>query len=196
MSEEEIFFLNTYGSLYSINNKSFNLNWFINLNKSVDLNLSNLFFGSEVVYNDRKVLLSSNENFYIINSFNGSIISKKNFSSVLKPIVNKKYIFLITKNNFLISLDSNNGKIIYSYDIGQKVAKFIDTKKRELEIKNFMLVNNNIYVFLKNSHIIKFNLKGEINEIIKLPSKINSHPIIVDNSLIYLNKKNKLLIIN
>ena len=196
LSEEEIFFLNTYGSLYSINSNNFKLNWFINLNKSLDLNLSNLFFGSQVVYHDQKVFLSSNENFYIINSLNGSIISKKNFSSVLKPIIYKKYIFLITKNNFLISMNLDDGKIIYSYDIGKKVAEFIRTKKKELEIKDFILANDNIFIFLKNSHIIKFNFSGEIKEIIKLPSKINSHPIIVRNYLIYLDKNNKLLMIN
>ena len=59
-----------------------------------------------------------------------------------------------------------------------------------------MLVNNSIFVFLKNSNVIKFDLRGEITEIIKLPSSLNSHPIIVKSSLLYLNKKNKLFIIN
>ena len=37
------FFLNTYGSLYSIDNNNFKINWFVNLNQSSDLNPSNLF---------------------------------------------------------------------------------------------------------------------------------------------------------
>ena len=36
-------FLNTFGSLYSINFDNFNINWFINLNQSFDLNPRNLF---------------------------------------------------------------------------------------------------------------------------------------------------------
>ena len=32
--------------------------------------------------------------------------------------------FLITKNNLLISMDLNNGKIIYSYDINKKISEF------------------------------------------------------------------------
>ena len=90
----------------------------------------------------------------------------------------------------------NDGKIIYSYDLNQKVANFIDTKKKNLQIKNLFLVNNKIFVFLKNSYIIKIRLDGEIDEIIKLPSKINSHPIFIDNYLMYLNKKNKLIVLN
>ena len=90
----------------------------------------------------------------------------------------------------------NDGKIIYSYDLNQKVANFINTKKKNLQIKNLFLVNNKIFVFLKNSYIIKIRLDGEIDEIIRLPSKINSHPIFIDNYLMYLNKKNKLIVLN
>ena len=41
-----------------------------------------------------------------------------------------------------------------------------------------MLVNNSYLYFLK-INVIKFDLRGEITEIIKLPSSLNSHPIIV-----------------
>ena len=36
---------------------------------------------------------------------------RKNFSTVIKPVVNNDKIFLITKNNLLISLDTETGKI-------------------------------------------------------------------------------------
>lgn len=196
LSDDEIFFLNSYGSLYSIDINDFNLNWFMNLNQSLDLNLANLFLGSEIVYYNKKIFLSSNNNFYVIDSKNGSIINKKNFSSVLKPIVTNNYIFIITENNFLVSMNSQTGAIIYSYEISQKIAKFINSKKRSLGIKNLMLVNDTLFIFLNNSHIIKFNIRGEIDEIIKLPSYLSSQPIFIDNFLLYLNKKNKLLLIN
>ena len=196
LSDEEIFFLNSYGSLYSIDINDFNLNWFMNLNQSLDLNLANLFLGSEIVYSNKKIFLSSNNNFYVIDGKNGSIINKKNFSSAFKPIVTNNYIFIITENNFLVSMNLQTGAIIYSYEISKKVAKFINSKKKSLGIKNLMLVNNALFIFLNNSHIIKFNIRGEIDETIKLPSYLNSHPIFVDNFLLYLNKKNKLLLIN
>ena len=59
-----------------------------------------------------------------------------------------------------------------------------------------MIANNRILVFLKNSYILKFNLKGEMIDIIKLPTKINSKPIFIDSSLLYLDKNNKLSIVN
>ena len=196
LSDEEIFFLNTYGSLYSIDINTYNINWFLNFNKSTDRNLNNLFFGSHLVLNNNNILLSSNENFYLIDAKNGSVIYRKNFSSIFKPIVNNKYFFLITKNNLLVSVKLNSGQILYSYNIPQKVADFINTKRKTLEFKNLMFVNGNIYVFLKNSHVIKFNINGEIIDIIKLPTNLKSEPIFVNNLLLYLNKKNQLLTIN
>ena len=74
---KKFFFLNTYGSLYSIDNNDFRINWFINLNNTLDLSPNSLFFGSAAVYNNQKVLLSSSENFYILNSENGSVFYKK-----------------------------------------------------------------------------------------------------------------------
>ena len=59
-----------------------------------------------------------------------------------------------------------------------------------------MLINSSIFVFLNNAYIIKFNVKGDIEELVKLPSDLNSKPIIIDSSLLYLNNKNKLYVIN
>lgn len=196
LSNKDIFFLNTYGSLYSINKENFNFNWFINLNKTLDLNLSDLFYGSEVLYYDDKIIVSSNDSFFILNSKNGSIIKKKNYSTDINFLINNNYIFLVSKNNYLISMSLKDGEIIYSHEINQKVGEYLNTKKKNLKVKNMMMINNNIFLFLENSYVIKFNLRGEINDVLKLPSYLRSNPIIIDNSLMYLNNKNKLLIVD
>ena len=41
INDETSFFLNTYGTLYAFDNNSMKMNWFLNLNQSTDLNLSN-----------------------------------------------------------------------------------------------------------------------------------------------------------
>jgi hypothetical protein len=191
-----LFFLNTYGSLYAINNETMKINWFINLNQSIDLNPSNLFSGNNIVINNNKVFISSNKFTYIIDARNGSFINKQNYSSQLNPIVNSDYYFLLTKNNLIISSNINSGDIYYSYDINKKIAEFINTKKKEVKFKNFMILNNKIYIFLKNSYVLKLNINGSLEEIKKLPAKLNTNPIIIDGSLLYLNKQNKLVIIN
>ena len=196
LSDNKIFFLNSFGSLYSINKNNFKIEWFINLNNSLGSNLSSLFYGSNLVYSKNKIFVSSGENFYIVNSSNGSVSNRENFYSSFRPIINNNYVFLITNNNFLISLNLADGNVIYSYDIAKKISEFTKTKKKEIRIKNYILANNEIFVFLKNSFVVKFNVYGEIKKIFKLPSNIKSFPLIVDNKILFVGKKNKLISLN
>ncbi len=194
--ENNLLFLNTYGSLYSIDVKTMKINWFINLNQSTDINPSNLFMSNEVVSSSNKILVTSNNNFFIIDENTGSILSKFSFSSLVKPIINENYVFLITKNNFLILLDLNTNKILYSSDIDDQISNFLDIKKEKSIIKSFMLVNNEIFVFLKNSYVLSFQSSGTIKSVKKLPARLNSIPIIIDKLIYFLNNKNKLVVLS
>ncbi len=195
-NNDSLFFLNTYGSLYAINIKSMRLSWFINLNQSQNLNPSNLFSGNKIINNDSKIIVSSNQFTYVIDANSGTIIYKKKFSSQVKPIIINDYLFLISKNNLLISMNLKTGNIIYSYDINQKIAKYLNIKKNKVEFKNIIIANDKILIFLKNSYILKFNINGNLEQVKKLPSKLNTNPIIIDGSILYLDFKNKLSIVD
>ena len=194
--EKNLLFLNTYGSLYSIDVRTMKITWFINLNRSTDINPSNLFMSNEIVNYSDKILITSNDNFFIINKKSGSIEKKFSFSSLIKPIINENYVFLITKNNFLILLDLNTNKILYSSDIDNQISNFLDIKKKKSVIKSFMLINNEIFIFLKNSYLLRFQSTGMIKSIKKLPAKLNSSPIIIDKFIYFLNNKNKLIVLS
>ena len=170
--------------------------WFININQSLDLNPSNLFVGKEIINYEGKLVTSSNNFTYIFDEKSGSLLYKKNFISSVKPILNNNYLFLITKNNFLICLNLKNKKIVYSYDINRKIAELLNLKKKKVEPQSIFLVNNKIFIFLKNNYLIIFNINGELEEIRKLPSKIHSNPIFINNSIFYLDQKNRLLALN
>ena len=189
-------FLNTYGSLYGIENKSMRVKWVLNLNPSVDLNPSNLFNGNQILVNNDNIIASSDQSTYVINIINGSIIYKKNFAANIKPIINNKYLFALTNNDLLIAMDLDNGNIIYSYDINQKISEFLDVKKKKAKFKNMMMVNNKILIFLKNSYILIFNVNGELEDVRKLPSKLNTFPMVINSSILYLDYKNKISVID
>ena len=191
-----VYFLNSYGSLYSINIDQLNINWFLNLRSSIDLSPNNLFLGNEIVNSQNKIIVSSTNKTYIINAKNGLIENKFNFSSLIRPIINKNYAFFISKNNFFIAIDLKNNEILYSYNINDKLIDFLDVKKKNLDIHSFKLINNNIHIFLKNSLVLNFDIRGGLKEILKLPIKIHTQPIIIDNSILYVNRKNKLIILN
>ena len=190
-----LFFLNSYGSLYAIDTMLLKVKWFTNLNQSLNLNPSNLFNGNQIVTSNEQVIVSSDFYTFIINSITGEILFRKNFSIKSRPIINNNYLFLITKNNLLIAMNLENGKIIYSYNLYKTVLKSSKLKK-ETDIKKLLLVNNFLYIFFNNSKLFKLNARGEKMEEIELPSSISSQPIFVNEYLLYLDKKNKLIILN
>ena len=196
LSRENLFFLNTYGSLYSINLANLRINWVVNLNRSTDSNSNNLFSGNEVVHYKDKIIISSKEFTYVLDERTGGVLFKKNFKPVLKPIIVDNYLFLITENNLIISIDLSDNKIIYSYDINTKISDFLSIKKKQVYFKSFSILNNKIFVFLQNSYLLIFNINGELVEIRKLPAKINTSPIFVDSKILYISKKNKIIVIN
>ena len=191
-----LLFLNTFGSLYSIDLESLKINWFLNLNETVNLNNSNLFNGSIIVSHKNKIVVSSNQFTYIVDINSGNIIYKINFSLQVKPIMIDKYFFSITRKNLLIAMNLEAREIIFSSDINQNISDFLSIKKKNAEIKNINMLNNNIFVFLKNSYYLIYNLDGSIEDIRKFPSKINSQPIFINNSIYFLDKNNKLSIID
>jgi len=196
LKQNRLFFLNTYGSLYSIDMNSLKTNWYYNFNQSQNINPTNLFNSNPVIHNDSFTVVTSNDFIYLINFRSGSIIFKKNFSSYLKPIITNKYVFLITKNNFLVLINLEDGKILYSQDIRKNINNFTNKKVKNINIKSFFIANNNIYMILKNSLKVKLSIDGKVVDVKELKSKINTDPILINGSIIYIDKKNKLSIVN
>ena len=52
------------------------------------------------------------------------------------------------------------GKIIYSLNISNQIADFLDTKKKSISIKSLSLANNKLLIILNNSYLVTFNKNG------------------------------------
>ena len=152
--------------------------------------------GNKLINTKDKIVVSSNFFTYVIDINTGSILFKKNFSSFIKPIIINNYLFLITKNDLIISLNLDNGEIIYSHNINKKISKFLKTKEKKANFKNISMINNQIYIFLQNSYVLVFKVDGKIEKIFKLPSKLNSQPILIEESMMFLDSSNKISIVN
>ncbi len=194
-NKNSFFYLNTYGSLYSISNKG-DIKWFINLNRSLDINPNSFFYSNPLVLHQNKLIVSTDLFLYILDSNNGSILSKIAITSLFRPLVSGSNLFLITKNNLLICISLDRMKIVYSLDISKNIADYLDAKKQTISIKSSAIINNDIFLFLKNSYLVKFSSIGKIKEINKLPARLSSFPIFINESIIYLNNKNKLALVN
>ena len=193
LKDNNIIYLNTYGSIYSVKDDGA-LNWFINLNQSLD-DKTSMFFSNPILIYDDYIYLSTDYFFYKIDLISGTTLFKIPITSKVKPVISGDSIFLITKDDLLVCINSKKGEILYSIEISTEIAKFLDTKKKEIYIKSLALVNSDLHIFLHNSYVVKFKVTGIIKNINKLPKKINSSPVFVDNSIIYLNK-NKLIVLD
>ena len=192
--ENSIFFLNTYGTLYSVNEENLKINWLINLNRSIDINPSNLFSGQEMLVSQNKIIVSSINSTFVIDANTGSILYKFNINSTVKPILMNNYLFTVS-NDLLICLDITNFNIIYSNDINKLISDFLKIKKNKKKIISpleIFIVNSDLYLFLKNSHVLKFNIYGELKNIDKFKNKISTNPIFINKNLIYISNKNKI----
>ena len=194
-NKDSFFYLNTYGSLYSISKKG-EIKWFVNLNRSLDINPNSLFSSNPLVLSQDKLIVSTDLYLYLLDINNGSILSKIAITSFFRPLISGKNLFLVTKDYLLVSIDLDSKKIVYSLDVNKNIADYLDTKKKSISLKSSAIINNDIFLFLDNSYLVKFSSLGKIKEINKLPSKLNSFPIFINDSIIYLNNKNKLLLLN
>ena len=194
-NRDSFFYLNTYGSLYSISKKG-EIKWFVNLNRSLDINPNNLFSSNPLVLNQDKLIVSTDLYLYLLDINNGSILSKIAITSFFRPLISGENLFLVTKDYLLVSINLNSKKIVYSLDVSKNIADYLDTKKKSISLKSSAIVNNDIFLFLDNSYLVKFSSLGKIKEISKLPSKLSSFPIFINESIIYLNNKNKLVLVN
>ena len=127
--------------------------------------------------------------------FKRTIKQKFNIISQIKPLILNHYLFLVSSNNLLISIDLKNGEAIYSYDINKKIADFLDIKKKNALFKSIMIANDKILILLKNSYFLEFEVNGKLKNVFKLPKKIKSDFIFIDNSILYLDRKNKIIIL-
>ena len=195
-NNRSILYLNTFGSLYSVDDKTLNINWFVNLNPSTEINNLNLFDSNQIINDDNLIIVTTNTFTYVLDARNGSIIFRTNFISTIKPILINDYLILISKNNLLISFDLKNGEIIYSYDINKKISEFLNKKEKQVQFKFLTIANNDLLIFLKNSYVLRFNIEGELTNIHRLPSKIKTYPIFIDTKMLFVDLKKKLFVIN
>ena len=150
-NKNTLFFLNTYGSLYSIGING-RINWFSNLNRMQDLDQINSFYSNPLVLLKNKIIVSTDPYLYILDTNNGTILFKVAFQSKTKPIVTGKNMFLITKKNLLVCVDIESGKVVYSIKIEKEISEYLKSKEKPISIKTFAILDDSIFIFLNNSY--------------------------------------------
>ena len=57
------------------------------------------------------------------------------------------------------------------------------------------MANDKIMILLKNSYFLEININGNLENVFKFKNEINSNIIFLNRSILYLDNKNKIVII-
>jgi len=181
-NNENLLFLSTSGSLYSlklINQKK--INWIQNFKLENEI----IFNGNPINISNDKIIISTNNNISLINKSGGRIWELDIKSNII-PTVSGNIIFTINKNNYLVFIDIETGKIIYSENISGLINR--DFKKnfhRKIKkINKIFLADNKLILISNNSYFIQIN----INKTVKIES-IKKNPFDISSGIIFLNKE-------
>ena len=192
-----LFFLNTSGELYSISYLSKKINWVLNFKNSSLGGDAELFLSHPVVTKNNNLIVATEKT---ILSYDNSTAERKwkiPAESIFKPIITSKYTFVILKNDLLVCLDNENSKIIWSKNIFRNI-KNNKIKNKFGSIIDFKIVNNKINIYSTNGYLLTYNLNnGNLNSSNKISKKgIASEVFFLDANMLFVDTAYKLLKFN
>ena len=191
-----LYFITSTGQLYSINYKTRNLNWLLNLSMTNKGQDEKFFFSSPIIYKDDKIFLSTSVSTYSINATNGVINWEIPFSTYIRPVITDNFFILTSKDGFVLNLDSKTGKVLWSKNLFKTNKKI---KQRKIgSITSLLLVSNKILASTSNGFFLFIDYKdGKIINYAKA-SKAGffSNPIIVDKKIHVVDNNLRILIFN
>jgi len=188
-----LLFLNTNGELYSISYLNQKINWVLNFKNSSLAGDTDLFLSQPIVIKNNNLIISTEK---AILSYDIILASRKWIfpaELVLKPIATTNYTYVVTKNDFLICLDSKTGEVVWSKNIYKNLKNKVIKKIGMLY--HFKIVNKELNLFSKNGYLLSFNhSNGNLNYLKNISKNgISSEIIFVKDNMFLIDNDNKLL---
>jgi len=194
--KKNVYFITTAGEVYSLNYKTNIINWLYkttlrDFEKKVDL-----FFSSPIIYKEDSIIVSTSVSTISLNTLNGALNWELPFSTYLRPVVLKEFIFLVSKDGFILSLDRKTGKVIWSRNLFNKSKKF--SKKKIGEINSLMLISNQIFMTTNKGYFLFANYQnGKIINYAKVDKTgFFTKPIVANKNIYIINGKMRVLVFN
>tara|TARA_B100001173_G_C16018153_1_gene560709 strand:+ start:569 stop:1915 length:1347 start_codon:yes stop_codon:yes gene_type:complete len=195
VDNKNIFFITSNGEFYSINYLSNNINWLSNIFLK-NTGSSELFYSSPIVNKNDKIFFSSSVSTYSLNTTNGTINWELPFSTSLRPIVTDQFVFLASKDGFIINIDSSTGNVYWSKSLFKEKSK--PKKNKVGDIISILLVSDQILATTSKGYFLFIDYKSGklINYTKASKSGFYSSPSIVNKMIYAIDNKLRLLIFN
>jgi outer membrane protein assembly factor BamB len=192
---KNLFFLNTSGELYSINFVTQKINWVLNFKNPSLAGSTELFLSHPLIIKNDNLIVTTEK---AILSYN-TLTAIKNWSlfadPIFKPVITAKNTYAILRQDLLICIDNTNGKVIWSQDIFKNIEKSIE---KIGPFVDFKIVNGYLNIYSKNGYLLSFDRSnGNLNSFNRINRKgINSEIFFLDDNMLFVDRKNKLLKFN
>ena len=177
-----VIFNNSVGDITAVNILSGLIKWQLPTQKSSIINETYNFNYSRLVSDGNSIYFSNNKNqFFSVDLNTGTSNWINEVSSILTPVIIGNYIFTVSEDGYLFTIQKKQGNIIRINDL----YKNYDLKKRKkLKPIGFLVGQNNLYLTNSDGSLIVVKLiSGNILKIEKVSRDLISKPYIYNGEL-------------
>ena len=182
IKDELVIFNNSLGDITAVDVYSGLIEWQLPTQKSSIINETYGFNYSKLISDSKSIFFSNNKNeFFSVDLKTGTTNWINEINSTLTPIIVKDYIFTVSNDGYLFTLQKKEGNIIRINDI----YKNYDLKKRKkIAPTGFSIGNNKLYLSNTDGNLIVVNLNtGKILKSEKVSRNLISKPYIYNGNL-------------
>ena len=185
-----IIFNNSIGDITAVDVSTGLIVWQLPTQSSSIYNETYYFKTSELVTDGKSLYFSNNKNeFYSVDIQTGSVNWKNKVNSDLTPIIIENFIFTISNDGYLFTIQKKQGNIIRINDLYKNYKKKI---KEKFNSNGFLIGKDKIYLS-NNENLSVISLKnGKIIKNYKVARGKISAPYILNNNL-YLIKNGSII---
>ena len=191
-SRYNLYFVTSGGQVFSLNYQDYKINWLINIADSSDE--FGLFYSSPIIVKDNSVYLSSSQSTMSIDSFAGKTNWEIPFGTRIRPVISNRFIFLVSKEGFILNIDLRTGKIVWS----KKLFTSKETNLKKMgEVTSLLLISDQLFFTTKNGYFFFVNYEnGEIINYAKVAKGFYSRPAVADGKIYIIDKDMRVLVFN
>ena len=193
-SKNNLYFVTSAGQVFSLNHQNYKINWLRNIKSSASSDEFGLFYSSPIIVKDNSVYLSSSQNTMSIDSVSGKTNWEIPFGTRIRPVISNRFIFLVSKEGFILNIDSNSGKIIWSKKLFG--SNKVNLKKMG-EVISLFLISDQLFLTTKKGYFFFVNYEnGEIINYAKVAKGFYSKPSVTNKKIYIIDKNMSVLIFN
>tara|TARA_B100000579_G_scaffold290079_1_gene240841 strand:+ start:1204 stop:2502 length:1299 start_codon:yes stop_codon:yes gene_type:complete len=189
-----VYFNNSLGDILAVNINEGSLIWQTPTQSSSIYENAFSLKMSDLVISKEDLIFSNNKNeIYSINLMSGILNWKQNINSSVRPVIINDFIFTVSNEGYLFTLDRYSGNIIKITDV---FSQFKPKKRKKIYPIGFVVSEKNILLSTSNGRLLVIDLKsGKPFSVLKIDNEKISRPFIFgqkillvkDNAIIRLN---------